>query len=56
MEGSVDLAFVEKGRWVVVDFKSDSGELSRYERQMGWYLYALTKLTGREAVGYLLKV
>ncbi|MFN7996304.1 MAG: UvrD-helicase domain-containing protein [Bryobacteraceae bacterium] len=56
LEGAVDLAFVEKDRWVVVDFKSDSGEVSRYERQMHWYLYALAKLSGRAVAGYLFKV
>jgi hypothetical protein len=41
---------------VVVDFKSDSGSAARYERQLQWYLYALSKLTGREAAGHLLRI
>jgi ATP-dependent exoDNAse (exonuclease V) beta subunit len=52
----MDLASLEKDRWVVVDFKSDSASAARYERQLQWYLYALWKLTGREARGYLLRV
>jgi ATP-dependent helicase/nuclease subunit A len=56
LEGVIDLAFVEQDRWVVVDFKSDSGGSARYERQLQWYLYALSKLTGREAAGHLLRI
>ena len=56
LEGVIDLAFVEQDRWVVVDFKSDSGDAARYQRQLQWYLYALSKLTGREAAGHLLRI
>jgi ATP-dependent exoDNAse (exonuclease V) beta subunit len=56
LEGVIDLAFLERDRWVVVDFKSDSGSAARYERQLQWYLYALSKLTGREAAGHLLRI
>ena len=49
LEGVIDLAFLEQERWVVVDFKSDSAHAARYERQLQWYLYALSKITGREA-------
>jgi len=56
LEGVIDLAFVEQDRWVVVDFKSDSGNTARYERQLQWYLYALRRLTGRESTGYLLRI
>jgi ATP-dependent exoDNAse (exonuclease V) beta subunit len=56
LEGVIDLAFVEQDRWVVVDFKSDSLNAARYERQLQWYLYALSKLTGREAAGHLLRI
>ena len=59
LEGVVDLAFVEKGAWVVVDFKTDA-DLARaeeqYERQLQWYAYALAKLTGMKARGVLLGV
>ena len=56
LEGVIDLAFVEQDRWIVVDFKSDSLDRARYQRQLQWYLYALSKLTGREAAGYLLRI
>jgi ATP-dependent exoDNAse (exonuclease V) beta subunit len=56
LEGVIDLAFVERDRWVVVDFKSDAQDAARYERQLQWYLYALSKLTGWEAVGHLLRI
>lgn len=59
MEGIVDLAFVQDSAWVVVDFKTDadvSGPREQYERQLRWYAYALTKLTGMPARGILLGV
>ena len=56
LEGVIDLAFLEQDRWVVVDFKSDAVDSTRYERQLQWYLYALSKLTGREATGHLLRI
>jgi len=56
LEGVIDLAFVEDGRWLVVDFKSDAPASARYERQVQWYVYALSKLTGRAAGGCLLKI
>ncbi len=56
VEGVIDLAFVEHDRWVVVDFKSDTGDFARYERQLQWYLYALSKLTGKAAAGFLLRI
>jgi ATP-dependent exoDNAse (exonuclease V) beta subunit len=56
IEGVIDLAFVEQNRWVVVDFKTDRQGTARYECQLQWYLYALQKLTGREAVGHLLHI
>jgi ATP-dependent helicase/nuclease subunit A len=56
LEGVIDLAFIEREVWVVVDFKSDTGQSARYERQLQWYLYALSKLTGREATGVLLRI
>ena len=56
LEGVIDLAFVERDRWIVVDFKSDAANSTRYERQLQWYLYALSRLTGRESAGTLLRV
>jgi ATP-dependent helicase/nuclease subunit A len=57
LEGVIDLAFLVNGEWTVVDFKTDA-ELSaskpRYERQVQWYVHALSKLTGLPAKGVLL--
>jgi ATP-dependent exoDNAse (exonuclease V) beta subunit len=58
-EGVVDLAFLESGGWTVVDFKTDADVETRrpkYERQLLWYLYALSRLTGRPASGCLLGI
>jgi ATP-dependent exoDNAse (exonuclease V) beta subunit len=52
LEGVVDLAFVEDGAWVVVDFKTDTDGVERrtqYQRQLRWYAYALMRLTGMDA-------
>jgi ATP-dependent helicase/nuclease subunit A len=59
LEGVVDLAFVEDAAWVVVDFKTDADAAERrtlYQRQLRWYAYALTRLTGMEARAILLGV
>ena len=59
LEGVVDLAFVEDGAWVVVDFKTDADVGDRrgpYERQLRWYAYALARLTGMPARGVLLGI
>ncbi len=59
LEGLVDLAFVENGGWVVVDFKTDADVAARrgaYERQLRWYAFALEKLTGMRASAHLLAI
>ncbi|HEY2845230.1 MAG TPA: 3'-5' exonuclease, partial [Bryobacteraceae bacterium] len=59
MEGVIDLAFVENGAWVVIDFKTDadvSGRGEQYQRQLQWYASALSRLTGLPARAYLLAV
>ena len=59
VEGIIDLAFVENGEWVIVDFKTDAGLEDRraaYERQLQWYAYALAQLTGMRARACLLGV
>jgi ATP-dependent exoDNAse (exonuclease V) beta subunit len=54
-EGIVDLAFMEGGQWGVVDFKTDVElPVERYRRQLEWYLYALSTITGKGARGWLL--
>jgi ATP-dependent exoDNAse (exonuclease V) beta subunit len=59
MEGIIDLAFVENGAWVIVDFKTDadmSAVRNQYDRQLQWYASALSRLTGLPARAYLLGV
>ena len=43
VEGVLDLAFREAGRWTVVDFKTEENAAVRdeYRRQLGWYAAAL---------------
>ncbi|MDP8981057.1 MAG: UvrD-helicase domain-containing protein [Acidobacteriota bacterium] len=59
LEGVADLAFLEDGAWTVVDFKTDAwlaAAQTGYERQLRWYAYALSRLTGVPASGLLLRV
>ena len=59
MEGNIDLAFEEDGTWHVVDYKTDSptgARLAQYERQVGWYGVALSRITGRPVRCHLLSV
>jgi ATP-dependent exoDNAse (exonuclease V) beta subunit len=59
LEGVIDLAFVENDEWQVVDFKTDEDLQSNkraYERQLRWYIHALSKITGLPGQGALLKV
>ncbi|MFQ5737420.1 MAG: UvrD-helicase domain-containing protein [Acidobacteriota bacterium] len=59
LEGSIDLTFLEQGRWIVLDFKTDANLDARrthYERQVQWYVFALSRITGTPAKGYLLAV
>lgn len=59
LEGVIDLAFIERGGWVVVDFKTDAeiaGRREQYERQLQWYVYALRELTGMQGRAILLGV
>ena len=69
VEGAIDLAYLDDdGRWIVVDWKTDLGDLDtsaggsgdngitrgeRYRRQVRWYCCALQQLTGTPASGRL---
>ena len=60
VEGVVDLAFEERGGWIVVDYKTDreiavAGE-ERYRRQLALYAAAVAQATGSQAAGILLRV
>ena len=59
LEGTIDLAFLEGGVWTVVDFKTDADigtKRQQYERQLQWYVYAISRVTGQPARGVLLSV
>jgi ATP-dependent exoDNAse (exonuclease V) beta subunit len=59
LEGIIDLAFLEKGAWTVVDFKSDADLKARradYKRQLQWYSAALSRITGLPVNGWILGV
>ena len=52
LEGAVDLAFEEDGRWVVVDFKTDrelEDQLEAYRRQVRLYADVIAQATGTPA-------
>jgi len=59
IEGVLDLAFDEQNETVVVDFKTDhelsAGE-ARYRAQLGQYVQAVSRATGRPARGVLFRV
>jgi ATP-dependent exoDNAse (exonuclease V) beta subunit len=60
VEGVVDLAFEEGGRWIVVDYKTDwelaSADEARYRRQVALYASAIAQATGLPAEGILMRV
>ncbi len=59
LEGILDLAFLERGTWHIVDFKSDAGHAerrARYHAQLQWYGLALARATGRPVEAWLLGV
>ena len=59
IEGVVDLAFEERGRWVVVDFKTDVDLGSRhgeYARQVRLYADAIAAATGLPADAAILQI
>jgi ATP-dependent exoDNAse (exonuclease V) beta subunit len=60
IEGVVDLAFEEDGRWTVVDYKTDreiaeQGE-TQYRRQLSLYTAAVARATGKPAAGILVRI
>jgi len=59
VEGVIDLAFRESGRWTVVDFKTDvelSSREGEYRAQVALYCEAITAATGEPATAVLLRV
>src|SRR5436190_6285237 len=60
LEGVVDLAFEQQGRWTVVDYKTDreiaaNGE-ERYRRQVALYAAAIARATGKPCEGMVLVI
>ena len=63
VQGVIDCCFIEKGRWVLVDYKTDSpadvpGAIAKHRPQLEIYADALTTITGRlvhERVLYLVR-
>ncbi len=59
VEGTVDLAFLDAGTWVVVDFKTDhelGQRVDTYRRQVSLYADAIATATGQPARGILLRL
>ncbi len=59
VEGALDLAFLEKDAWTVVDFKTDrelEKELQHYKRQVGLYALSVERATGQPCSGILMRV
>jgi ATP-dependent helicase/nuclease subunit A len=47
MEGKIDLLFCERGKWVLVDYKTDAHiDMERYTEQMRAYATALKQVAG----------
>ncbi len=56
LDGVADLAYVRQGRWTVIDFKSGHDDPGGYVRQVAWYAYGLTRMTGQTARGIVLVI
>jgi len=59
VEGVLDLAFLERDEWTVVDFKTDrelEKEVERYKRQVALYALSIERATGQACAGVLMKV
>src|SRR5262249_45998987 len=59
IEGVLDLAFLDKDVWTVVDFKTDRDfekQRQHYERQIGLYAAAISRTTGQECRGVLMRL
>ena len=50
VQGIVDAAFLEEGKWILIDYKTDRDTrpevfVPRHEKQMNWYRTAVERLT-----------
>ena len=61
LQGVIDCCFIERGAWVLVDYKTDAdaaGAIERHRPQLALYAQALAGITGRpvrERVLYLVR-
>ena len=61
LQGVIDCCFIERGAWVLVDYKTDAdaaGAIERHRPQLELYAQALAGITGRpvrERVLYLVR-
>ena len=61
LQGVIDCCFIERGAWVLVDYKTDAdaaGAIERHRPQLELYAQALAGITGlpvREHVLYLVR-
>jgi ATP-dependent exoDNAse (exonuclease V) beta subunit len=59
IEGVLDLAFLQEGKWTVVDFKTDwelEKELESYQRQVALYALAIEQATGQPCSAVLMTI
>ena len=60
IEGVLDLAFEEAGRWTVIDYKTDREIVERgeeqYRRQLAIYAAAISRATGAEVDAVLVRI
>jgi ATP-dependent exoDNAse (exonuclease V) beta subunit len=59
VEGALDLAFEEAGRWTVIDFKTDAeiaAELPRYRRQVALYASVVARTTEKGVTAVLMQL
>jgi ATP-dependent exoDNAse (exonuclease V) beta subunit len=59
LEGVIDLLYREADGWRIVDFKTDADladRLPQYERQLQWYAWAVSRITGLPVRATLLAV
>jgi len=63
VQGVIDCCFMEEGKWVLVDYKTDSpadipGAIEKHRRQLDLYAEALERITGipvKERILYLVR-
>jgi ATP-dependent helicase/nuclease subunit A len=57
LDAVIDLTFRDDEGWIVVDFKTDAedpGRVSKYRRQVGWYVHGMEVIRNERVTGWLL--